>query len=187
MMKTFNYYFSTIPMRKYLLLLLLFFAKNQTFGQKTDYYFSVDKINLVDGIVTYTLIDTITSNNVNKVHSKVLEWLSMNFRSSKRVIDLDDTNENKIVAKGFSNESYHYRLIASDLDFKYEQYFTMNFSLKDNKYRLVISEFTAKGIVNPLTYMDKQDLHIEEYLRYVPTEYNFKKLTGMQRLSLYIS
>jgi len=170
----------------FFLLLFLFFV-NQSFGQKSDYDFSMDKIAVKDGLVSYTLIDTIPSNDLSKIHSKILEWLSMNFKSSKKVIDLDDKNENKIIAKGFSNEEYSYKLVATNNIYKYEQYFTLNFSLKNNKYRLVISYFRAKGIVSPLTFMIKQDLSVEEYLAYVPKTYDFEKMTRKERFALYIS
>lgn len=168
-------------------ILLLLLSTNFCFAQKSDYHFDVSKISVVDNRVTFTIIDSLKSENVSKIHSKVLEWISMNFKSSKKVIDLNDSQAGKIIAKGLSNETYGYRLAFTDLKFAYEQYFTLNFSLKDNKYRLVMSDFIAKGTVDPRTTMEKTSISMEDYLKIIPKEYNFEKLKKQQRFELFIS
>lgn len=70
----------------------------------------------------------------NKIYVATKEWISNSFKSSKSVIDYEDKEEGKIICKGFFESA----MIKRD---KLQIKFTMDFTIKDNKYRIQMYNF----------------------------------------------
>ena len=70
------------------------------------------------------------------LYSKSKIFISEMFKSAKDVIQLDDKENGIILVKGVIKESFSYSLQSLDYYFS----FTMKIYVKDNKYRIVISD-----------------------------------------------
>ncbi|WNI34664.1 DUF4468 domain-containing protein [Chryseobacterium sp. SG20098] len=88
---------------------------------------------------------SIDSLNAKKeiLFSGAKSWVSNTFNSSKSVIDMDDKDSGRIIGKAFLQDSKQHRCMSyyeiSSVSFK----FTID--VKDNKYRIVLSDFNHLG------------------------------------------
>jgi len=67
------------------------------------------------------------------IHQKIKEWISINYKSSKDVIQLD-TNE-KVITKG----NFIFEYLSGQTIVRYRISNTMIFSMRDNKYKIEIT------------------------------------------------
>ncbi len=96
------------------------------------------------GKITYSEIKVIDSLSKEELYTKTLEWFAYKFTSSKDVIQLKDDIKNKVIGKGNFAIKYYTR--------NPNIYFTISVFLKDNRYKIVITD---------LKYSDNQG---EEFL-----------------------
>lgn len=75
------------------------------------------------------------------IYQKNKEWISINYKSAKDVIQLD--TESKIITKG----NFVFEYLAGETVVKYRLSNTMTFSVKDNKFKLDLTPIaiSAKG------------------------------------------
>ncbi len=94
-----------------------------------------DKIFIEEVI---TLKDTVKKDII---YLAIMEWISKAFNSSKAVIDFQDKAAGKIICKGYSESLPTKGVLGSDallIDF------SMNFTIKDGKYRIQMYNLSAK-------------------------------------------
>jgi hypothetical protein len=124
-------------MKKILLLLLLFTP-----------FISIAQIK--DSIVTqqdssfeFKLIDSVSASK-QELYTRARQFVALQFKDSKEVIQMDDKEAGKIICKGTLMPS-----AKAALGVPVQSYieFTMTIDLKDNKYRCVLSNFYHNGIV----------------------------------------
>ena len=87
-------------------------------------------------------IDSISAKK-NILFSAAKSWVSNTFNSAKSVIDMEDKDSGRIIGKAFLHDSKQHRCMSyyeiSSVSFK----FTID--VKDNKYRIVLSDFNHLG------------------------------------------
>jgi len=90
-------------------------------------------------------IEEVTSLEENakkdKIYLALMEWISKTFNSSKAVIDFQDKEAGKIICKDWAESPPTKGFLGTDvllIDF------TINFTIKDNKYRVQIYNLSAK-------------------------------------------
>jgi hypothetical protein len=117
--------------------------------------FFTDSIHLNEsGKVTYEAVVE-QPGSKEELYTKAKMWIAENFKSPNNVIQVDDKGEGLIIVKGSSEYKYrHYLLTEKRKKTEIESYpesydalFMLKFFLKDNKYKVVISDIElANGI-----------------------------------------
>jgi len=122
--------------------LILLFIPCISFSQTINLENFSMPVDSLTGTVKYEkLIDQ--KGTEKELYQKAKLWISSNFKSDKAVIETDDTNI--IVGKGFFNYSFQKcyprkKKKVSWYDDNSEAQFTLKLFLKDNKYKVVITE-----------------------------------------------
>lgn len=106
---------------KVMITLIMCFIVIKTFGQNPE--MNVDK--------TFESTET-----KDVLYSKSKMFISEMFKSANDVIQNDDKENGIILVKGIIKESFEYSMKTLDYNFS----FTMKIYVKDNKYRIVISD-----------------------------------------------
>lgn len=96
--------------------------------------------------LTFTHIDSMSFKK-DQAYTKARIWISKSFTSAKAVIDMDDKESGRIIAKGlftFPAKNLYGAVVGSE-----PIHFTTTIDVKDNKYRIVINDFYhTKGNYN---------------------------------------
>lgn len=101
------------------------------------------------------------------IYQKLKEWISLNYKSAKDVIQLD--SKEKLITKGNTTLNY----LASKVVVKYRLSFTTVFSIKDNKYKIDLTPTDIESIDYPQfdiplgvyeMLMTNEILSLEDYL-----------------------
>lgn len=115
-------------MKKLLLILIVFFnlsAISQTDNSKFE----------------FSLIDS-TQGSKAELYTYAKSWLANTFVSSKSVIDMEDKEAGRIIGKGMFTKRVNSPFgnkVGMDVI-----YFTITIDVKDNKYRIKLSDFNHK-------------------------------------------
>jgi hypothetical protein len=92
----------------------------------------------------FRVIDTVTASK-QELYLRARQFVALNFKDSKSVIQMDDKDAGRIICKGIM------RIIingAGDvMDDNYVK-FTMQIDVKDNKYRCIFNDFYHDGFAN---------------------------------------
>lgn len=136
-------------------------------------------VDNITGKITYTFIDSIPGANKNLLYGKCLEWIAKNFNNATEVIKLQDKENGKIIAKGFSELSYVYQRVYGVNYYRYyQQHFTLDLTLRDQKYRLVLTDFVIKTI-DPVS-----ETNLEWYLPQIQG-YDYSQLSKLKKINLF--
>lgn len=123
-------------MRRLITVLGICFVTNSMYGQDLP----TDKET---GKVTYSEIIDAPRQSKDVIYSKVRGWVSEKFRSSKAVIDLEDKENGKLVAKGNIDagvlKNGINKVSGGHIDF------TMTFLIKDDKLKVVSTNFVHEA------------------------------------------
>ena len=138
--------------------------------------FTIDKTT---GKITFTFIDSIKGINKDLLYGKSLEWIAKNFKDATEVIKLQDKDNGKIIAKGYSELNYVYqRIYGINYYRNYRQNFTLDLTLRDEKYRLILSDFTIQTIDPP------SETTLEYYLPQIQG-YDYSKMSKVKKITLF--
>ncbi|MDB4922265.1 DUF4468 domain-containing protein [Mucilaginibacter sp.] len=123
---------------------------------------------------SYRIIEEAPGLNKNDLFYRAHEWAALNFNSANNVIQMDDKDNGKIIIRGSYKSNYEYRMI---LKYNYVYYlkFVIAITVKDSKYRVVISDFSTQSSYNELYsnfYKSIQNKIIDV------NEYNYQKKAG---------
>lgn len=165
-------------MKKNLITLALLLVAAFSFAQKTDIPFEKSSIPIVDGKIVYTFIDTIPNSDKKKIYSKISEWIALNFKSAKNVVQLSDSEAGKIIVKGSLNSTFKLKTLGM-MTYPYILSFTINFTVKDDKYRMIVDNFDVDQ-TGSYSKLDK----LEDFYETVNVEYDFNKLGLTKRLKV---
>ncbi len=83
----------------------------------------------------YVKVVEIPNKAADKLYYKAKEWIALNFRSANNVIQLDDSKNLKIIAKG-SMQVYY---VMKKTKISHYVLFTLMTDFKDNKYRYYVN------------------------------------------------
>lgn len=124
------------------------------------------------GKISYQIIDTVPNTSKDILFSKALEWIATNFKDANTVIKLQDKEAGKIIVKGLSEEKTVTRVFGKNIDAPYYQNFSLNFSVKDNRYRVIITDFvgeTPSQIINGRSF-PSNEFKVEDHILYIPDQ-----------------
>jgi hypothetical protein len=93
------------------------------------------------------------------IYQKVKEWISLTYKSSNDVLQLD--TEDKLITKGNMVVNF----VVTKYNFDYRISFTMVFSIRDNKYKIDFTPTEIKAVAYP-----DQDLGTTMFELFMTTE-----------------
>ncbi|WP_183559583.1 DUF4468 domain-containing protein [Mucilaginibacter sp. SP1R1] len=96
------------------------------------------------GIITYRYIGNVSGVKKNDFYKRAKVWAALVFNSAKNVIQLDDAEGGSLIIKAVTEQSYTYKLWGSEYPIIYYLHFSLHFTFKDEKYRIVIAGFTLE-------------------------------------------
>jgi hypothetical protein len=138
--------------------------------------FTIDKTT---GKIIFTFIDSIKGINKDLLYGKSLEWIAKNFKDATEVIKLQDKENGKIIAKGYLELNYVYqRMYGINYYRNYRQNFTLDLTLRDEKYRLILSDFTIQSFDPPI------ETNLEVYLPLIQG-YDYSKMSKLKKITLF--
>ena len=106
----------------------------------------------------FTLIDSIKETK-NELFIKAKVWLANTFVSSKAVIEMEDKEAGKIIGKGVMVYDKKDTYYTTHMSVRY----TLTVTVKDNKYRLVLSDFINDGYLdNPSERINGSGLKLDD-------------------------
>ena len=110
----------------------------------------------------YSAVVDIPNKTAVQSYRTAKDWFAVTFNSSNDVIQLDDSIQKKIIAKGIKKVYYPVRKIIVTVD----EYFTLIVQFKDGKYKydVNISEVKTLG-GQSYTYSELQEMGTEEGIR----------------------
>jgi hypothetical protein len=114
---------------KKLLILLLLVCNLKSFAQKDSFEFK--------------LIDTVNATKA-ELYLRARQFVALNFNDAKSVIQMDDKDAGKIICKGVMDV-----YIKGPMGKSSGNYidFTINVDIKENKYRVILSNFNHDGLI----------------------------------------
>ena len=119
-------------MKKVVFIILIALSAN-VFSQEMPMDFVANKYS-------YSAVINADSINKNTLYSNALTWFATSFKSSNDVIQLKDEVNGKIIGKAAIKINYYSRNPIV--------YFTITLSVKDNKYKYTITDFSYKDNQN---------------------------------------
>lgn len=175
-------------MKQSFLLILSLFMMNIVSAQDTDISFNKKSIPLNDDKkVSYTLIGEVPKASKDQLYSQALAWISEAFKDQADVIKLQDKDAGTIIAEGSTEEQYSAKTLGVLVPKKYYQNVKIEFSLKEGRYRLILTSFQIENIAARLgkSYVPSSTNPIEKYYNQIPDSYTFSKLTSLERTQLF--
>jgi hypothetical protein len=98
-------------------------------------------VDTVSKTVAYAEVVTVDSISKDELYTRAREWFAKTYRSSQSVIQMDDKSSGKIVGKG----SERGQVYAAPLIYNpFTERYTISITVKDNKYRYEITDFTTQ-------------------------------------------
>ena len=152
-------------MNKLLVLLLLLPAS--AFSQKDSAKYFKDTIFYspvpVDstGAIVFKRVYEVPNTPKSELYARAKIWTAINFRSAKNVIQLDDEDKTSLIIKGVQEG-------VNNL------WFTIQFTFKDNKYRVIISQFWIERL-EVTNYSLVTGLSTKGFVKYYPDK-EYKEL-----------
>jgi len=110
--------------------LLIFLLSIQLFAESE---INKPPIENSTGKYTYQEVITVPNTNSQELYSRAKLWLAMTYRSAQDVIQLDDPDNGKIVAKGTFSIVYY-------MNSAFIRH-TLIIEIKDNRYRYTVTDF----------------------------------------------
>ena len=137
-------------MKRLLIFILLFPAVCLAQVQKDSLKWLKDTIALprlpIDstGSIAYKLIDKTPGISKGELYNRAKIWAALAFNSAKNVTQLEDKETGSIVIKAISRQTYTFRNWGTDYPISYYLHFSMQFTAKDDRYRIVVSGFSIE-------------------------------------------
>lgn len=116
--------------------------------------FGENKIEIIkDSFPNYQGIIHLEGKNKKEIYALLKEWVAINYKSSKSVVQLDDPENNKLIIKGNSDFSFYYLLYDRISTIEY----SIIFDIKQGKFRYTIEILDVKeGTMSLLPYIEKR-------------------------------
>lgn len=85
----------------------------------------------------------------SEIRSSLKAWIADYFKSAKDVIQLDEAD--RIILKGLTNISDHYEDEGMNIPVNFSIYFTIDFQIKESKFRYLIKDKYFRNSVGSYT------------------------------------
>lgn len=128
-------------------------------------------IDSATGGYSYVDITQVPGKTKDDLYVKINEWVALNFKSANNVIQMNDKEAGKIIVKGVTERTLMYKMLGKNY-IPYYLNFTINFTVKDGRYRVIIDGFSAK---NKTDNSKIYDTDITPKLAQTIIQYNSKK------------
>ncbi|EOR93602.1 hypothetical protein ADIARSV_3315 [Arcticibacter svalbardensis MN12-7] len=177
-------------MKKLLFFSLTFLLFHFAQAQDTDIPFKKKDYPLdANKKLSYSIIQEVPKASKDELYSRALSWINEAFKDQPGVIKLQDKDNGKIVIEGSTEDSYSVKTLGVLVPKKYYQNVKMEFSIKDGKYRLIMSPFQIENIAARFggSYIPSSKRPIERYYEQIPDSYSFNTLTSLEKTQLYSS
>jgi hypothetical protein len=119
---------------------------------------------LKEAQIVYESVDTSVSGTAAQLKGRAKAWVAKSFNDGKTVIQLDDNENGKLLINGSMRISKN--IVAAPIE---RLSFTVDFSFKDNKYRIRI--FNLEG--NPIGLESLRTSVEDLYKKYKSNDYPF--------------
>lgn len=167
-----------------LTILLFHFAQAQETDipfKKKDYPLDANKK------LSYSIIQDVPKASKEQLYSRALSWINEAFKDQPGVIKLQDKDNGKIVIEGSTEDSYSVKTLGVLVPKKYYQNVKMEFSIKEGRYRLIMSPFQIENIAARFggSYIPSSKRPIEKYYEQIPDSYSYNSLTSLEKTQLY--
>jgi len=100
------------------------------------------------GAIVFRRVFDAPNTPKSELYARAKIWTAIAFRSAKNVIQLDDDQKTSLIIKGVQEGGYNL-------------WFTIQFTIKDNKFRVIISQFWLERLEGPnytqLKYYPEKD------------------------------
>lgn len=150
-----------------ILLIIPFISYSQNFTSVKDSLKALkDTIYLAhppidaQGVITYKLIEDVPGVSKKELYDRAKIWSALTFKSSKNVIQLDDTDGGTIIIQALTEQFFVYKVFGTPYPARYNLHFSVHFSIKENKYRLIISSFNIETFVYPYATSSNSALEV---------------------------
>ena len=118
-----------------------------------------------DGKIVYEQIDSISNVSRSELYKRSKIWVTKIFKSSKAVIQIDDSSSAQLIGKG--NFDYYYQVLLSGNIWTCN--FTLQIDCKENKSRIKIYDISSHAVGEAtLEYFYKH--HQEKHIKPINTE-----------------
>lgn len=137
-------------MKKLLLPVFFLFFTYCAFCQEDPKKLPVDSSS---NKITYKAMVDVPGMAKDDIYKKSREWFATTFKSANSVLQMDDKESGKLIGKG--NFMFNYIINAgfgATSNMPETVGFTLNISIKDNKYRIVITDFTVTTTTKTLDF-----------------------------------
>jgi hypothetical protein len=136
--------------------------------------------------IEYVYIDSVKGISKEDLYSNALEWIALNFKDANSVIKLQDRVAGKIVTKGLSRQNFAYKWLGNNMITEYSQFYTIDLSFKEDKFKIVFTDFVAKidASGSGYTYTPSFEVSAEEYLSLIPEVYDFETMSRGEKQSI---
>jgi hypothetical protein len=107
----------------------------------------------------FKVIDTVNASK-QELYLRARQFVALNFKDSKSVIQMDDKDAGTIICKGVMkiySKGFLGSTVCSYISF------TMTINTKDNKYRCVLNDFSHDGYTNATTSFNPKGGDLENF------------------------
>jgi hypothetical protein len=144
-------------MKKILLLILLLPLFVNAQSRKDTLKWAKDTMVLAhlpidsSGAISYKIIDNAPGISKDQLYDRAKIWSALAFNSAKNVTQLDDKNGGTIVIQALTEDSYEWKFFGSTYVIKYDLRFSIQITVKDSKYRLIMTTFRIETFPSQYT------------------------------------
>jgi len=168
---------------KRLLFLLLFFptilkaqtAKDSAKWLRDTVVYAQIPRDQSTGLFAFKIIDAIKGASKKDLYSRAKIWATLAFKSVNNVIQMDDPDGGNFILKGVHKSSNSTSVLGIKQYFDYYLHFTLQFTVKDERYRLIISGISIETLPNQ--YSSGDTFTIESYMNELK-DFNQNAKTG---------
>jgi len=130
--------------------------------------------------ITYKAIVEVPGVTAADIYSRSREWFATAFKSANSVLQMDDKAAGKLIGKGVFMHSYLIKAgFGVTAPMSYTIGFTINVTVKEGKYRVIITDFTGTN-TSPGAASTSGSLET----LYTNAD-SFKKMTGKMNKQVY--
>jgi hypothetical protein len=107
-------------------------------------------VDSITHLVTYQQIANTPGINKADLYSKAREWFAVSFKAANNVLHMDDKENGKLIGRGSFSDIYNMTVNGMTVPVQYIIEFTINVTVKDFKYRIILSDFEFKDSASSL-------------------------------------
>lgn len=97
-------------------------------------------------LVTFLRINNVPGVTKAELYARAREWFAVTFSTANKVLQMDDKENGKLVGRGSLTSTYTMKIgLGMTMPSSYIIDYTINITIKDFKYRIIITDFQLKN------------------------------------------